>query len=226
MEHIAASQEDFHQAAQILREGGLISFPTETYYGLGVDPFNESALQRLFAIKNRPSVKPVLVLIPTRRHLKSLIDTAPAVADLLMDKFWPGPLTMVFPARKGLSEMLTGGTATIGIRISPHPVPEALLQVYGGPLTATSANRSGERAAVTDTEVKEIFGDDVDMILSGGRTPGHKPSTLVGFSDQTVDCIREGCIPCAEITEFLESLSRLLFQNNGTRYSISNAIIL
>ena len=200
-----ATQEDFHQAAHILREGGLIAFPTETYYGLAVDPFNESALQRLFAVKNRPSVKPVLVLIPTREHLGRMTDTVPAGAERLMDRFWPGPLTMVFPARKGLSDMLTGGTGTVGVRISPHHVPQTLLQIYDGPLTATSANRSGGKAAVSEKEVHEIFGDDIDMILGSGSTPGHKPSTLIGFSGHTIECIREGCIPCVEIMQFLES---------------------
>ena len=207
MSEINPTQEDIHQAAQILREGGLIAFPTETYYGLAVDPFNEVALQRLFAVKNRPTVKPVLVLIPSRKHLGRMTETIPVAAESLMEKFWPGPLTMVFPAQKRLSEMLTGGTGTIGVRISPHPVPQALLQVYNAPLTATSANRSGGEAAVSETDVYEIFGDDVDMILGKGRTPGHKPSTLIGFSGKNIDCIREGCIPCVEIVQFLKSQS-------------------
>lgn len=194
-------EKSIHQAAVILKDGGLIAFPTETYYGLAVDPFNEAALKRLFAIKKRPSVKPLLVLIASRDDLSRMTDTVPEAAIPLMDRFWPGPLTLVFPACKDISVMLTGGTGTVGVRISPHPVAQALLQAYGTPLTATSANRSGEAAAVTEDEVRKNFGDDVDMVLAGGRTPGHKPSTIIGFTANSIECLREGCIPFSEITQ-------------------------
>lgn len=205
MGKIGTPQEDIDQAASILRDGGLIAFPTETYYGLAVDPFNESALQRLFSLKNRLSVKPVLVLIPSRADINLMTEAVPAVARQLMDRFWPGPLTMVFPARKELSALLTGGTGTIGVRLSPHPVAKALLQAYGGPLTATSANRSGGRAAVSEAEVVEIFGDEIDMVLSGGRTPGLQPSTLISFAGNSIECIREGRIAYREIALVLET---------------------
>lgn len=205
MEQIFATREELYQAAQILREGGLIAFPTETYYGLAVDPFQEAALQRLFAIKKRPSVKPVLVLVPSREHIEKLVENIPPTANQLMDKYWPGPLTLVLPAHQDLSSMLTGGTDTIGVRVSPHPVAAALLDIYNGPLTATSANRSGAKAAVSEEEVRDIFGSDIDMILPGGKTPGSKPSTLVRVTAQGIDCLREGQIPCDEIMTYLES---------------------
>ncbi|MCL7488909.1 MAG: L-threonylcarbamoyladenylate synthase [Desulfobulbaceae bacterium] len=201
MDHIGTREKEIEQAAAILRDGGLIAFPTETYYGLAVDPFNESSLKRLFAVKNRPSIKPVLVLIPSRKDISRMSHAVPEAAEPLMNRFWPGPLTMVFPARRELSLMLTGNTGTIGVRLSSNPVAQALLQVFGGPLTATSANRSGGKAAVTEDEVREIFGGAIDMVLSGGRTPGGKPSTLIGFAGDRVDCIREGCIACSEIAE-------------------------
>ena len=203
MTHISILNNDVNQAAAILRDGGLIAFPTETYYGLAVDPFNEKALKRLFTIKKRPAVKPVLVLIPSREDIFRVTDTVPDVVDQLMDRFWPGPLTMVFSARKELSVILTGGTGTVGVRISPHPVAQALLQAYGAPLTATSANRSGGSPAITASEVKGIFGDDIDMVLEGGSTPGKKSSTLIKFKGNSIECIREGCIPFTEITQAL-----------------------
>lgn len=205
MEQIPTPREDIYQAAQILREGGLIAFPTETYYGLAVDPFQESALQRLFAVKNRPTVKPVLVLVPSRDHIEKLVESIPPRGEQLMDKYWPGPLTLVIPARKELSKMLTGATGTIGLRISPHPVAADLLEAYGGPLTATSANRSGGKAAVNEAEVRQIFGDEIDLILPGGQTPGLQPSTLVRVTEHGFDCLREGQIPCSEIQTFLAS---------------------
>ncbi len=198
------AQEDIDQAVTILKGGGLIAFPTETYYGLGVDPFNESALKRLFALKNRPAVKPVLLLIPSRDHLERLTNSIPPVAEKLMDSFWPGPLTIVLPARSELSELVTGGTGTVGVRISPHPVSRMLLQAYDGPLTATSANRSGERPAITGNGVKKKFGNDVDMVLGSGSTPGEKPSTLIGFSEDSIECIREGRISFADIQSALQ----------------------
>lgn len=198
------ADKNIDQAVNILRDGGLIAFPTETYYGLAVDPFNESALKKLFTIKNRPAIKPVLVLIPARNHIMQLADAVPDAANELMNGFWPGPLTIVLSARQELSQMLTGGTGTIGVRMSPHPVAQVLLKAFAGPLTATSANRSGGSAAVTADEVLDIFGKDVDMVLDGGQTPGGSPSTLVGFSGDIIDCIREGCISCSDIKDFLQ----------------------
>lgn len=197
----SVSQKDIEQAASILRDGGLIAFPTETYYGLAVDPCQEPALERLFAAKQRPAVKPVLVLVPDRGQVDHLADAVPHLARRLMDMYWPGPLTMVFRARRELSAMLTGGTGTIGLRLSPHPVARALLEAFGGPLTATSANRSGGQAACTESEVQEIFGRDVDMILPGGPTPGELPSTLIAFEENSIICIRDGCISCREILD-------------------------
>lgn len=204
MANIRTPRDDIDRAGEILRDGGLIAFPTETYYGLAADPFNESALRRLFTLKGRSTVKPVLVLLPSRAAISRMTGVVPDIAEQLMDRFWPGPLTMVFPARQGLSALLTGGTGTVGVRLSPHPVARALLQAFGGPLTATSANRSGGRAAVTEGEVRQIFGSEVDMVLSGGRTPGGKPSTLIGFTGNSVECIREGCIPYPEIVNALQ----------------------
>lgn len=200
-----AARQDIDRAAELVRAGGIIAFPTETYYGLGVDPFNSKALEKLFAVKGRPAVKPVLVLVAGRDQVGLLASEIPAAAHQLMDIFWPGPLTIVLPARRELSPLLTGGTGTVGIRHSPHPLPNDLLQTLGSPLTATSANRSGEPAAVTADEVFAVFGDRIDMILDGGRTPGQQGSTLVRPGPNTVECIREGCIPCATVLASLQA---------------------
>ncbi len=189
------------EAASVIKRGGLVAFPTETYYGLGVDPFNEDALQRLFLIKKRPAVKPVLVLISSREQLALLASSVPDVAHYLMDDFWPGPLTMVLPARPELSSILTGNTSTVGMRQSPHPVARALLQACKIPLTATSANKSGDDPAVSAEEVDEIFGHEVDLILDGGNTPGKSGSTLIGFAEGRIRPIREGRIHFQDILD-------------------------
>ncbi len=193
------SGEQIQKAAAVIRNGGLVASPTETCYGLIVDPFNEHALRKLFRVKQRPEIKPVLVLISNRSQLEMLVSSIPENAVKLMDHFWPGPLTMIFPARPDLSSILTGNTSTVGVRISPNPFATALLKACGIPLTATSANKSGNNAAVSAGEVRAIFGNDVDLILDGGKTPGRLGSTLIGFKGDQITCIREGRIPFQDI---------------------------
>jgi len=195
--------ESVQEAARLLRQGGLIAFPTETYYGLGADPFNTEALRRLFAVKRRAENKPVLVLVQDETQTPLLAEETPDVLRLLMSVFWPGPLTLVFPAKKNLPELLTGGSGTIGMRQSPEPTAARLLAAFGGPVTATSANRSGGTAAVTAAEVGAALGSDVDLILDGGRTSGGAGSTLLGWTEEGLRCFREGRISCAEIASFL-----------------------
>ncbi len=195
MKHpVAVNQETLYQAAQLLRAGGLVAFPTETYYGLAVDPYNGQALDRLFTIKQRPRQQPILVLVAGLGQLPLLASSVPLVYRRLIDRFWPGPLTLVCPALASLPPQLTAQTETIALRHSPHPTAKALLAAYNSPLTATSANRSGLPAAVSAQEVADIFGDAIDMILDGGPTPGGSGSTLVGIKDGELACIREGKI--------------------------------
>ncbi|MHB8789815.1 MAG: L-threonylcarbamoyladenylate synthase [Desulfobulbaceae bacterium] len=201
MARYGVSGREIERAVSLLRAGGIVAFPTETYYGLGVDPLSEDGLVRLFQVKDRPALKPVLVLVADLEQVGLLAREISPTARTLMDRFWPGPLTLVLPARTELSPHLTGGTGTVGVRLSPHPVASELLRTFGGPLTATSANRSGHVPAVTAEEVRLAFGSEVDMILDGGRTPGEKGSTLVGVSGNRITCIREGCIPFAEVLQ-------------------------
>jgi len=181
-------------AANLLRSGGVVAFPTETYYGLAVDPFNPAALERLFRVKHRPSRLPILVLIGRRSQLVLLISEVPSLYHRLMDIFWPGPLTLIFPALPTLPHQLTGQTGTVGIRHSPHKVANDLIGAFNGPITATSANISGYPAATSAEDVARMFGYDLDLILDGGLTPGGKGSTLVGMERNQLVCIRDGQI--------------------------------
>ncbi|WP_339133637.1 MAG: L-threonylcarbamoyladenylate synthase [Candidatus Electrothrix sp. GW3-4] len=188
------------EAARLLRQGGLIAFPTETYYGLGVDPFNAEALQRLFAVKQRQPDKAVLLLVAGQEQVSQLAAEIPAVLQKLMNHFWPGPLTLVFPGQASLPFLLTGGTGTVGIRQSPHPLAACLLSAFDCPITATSANRSGAPPATTAAEIQKSFGSAIDLILDGGTTPGGAGSTLVGCDqEQQVHCLRAGQVPFGEI---------------------------
>lgn len=193
------------EAIRLLHQGGLIAFPTETYYGLGVDPFNLRALQRLFQVKQRVADKAVLLLVSDRSQVGHLASTIPADFNILMDGFWPGPLTLVFPAQPSLAALLTGDTGTVGLRQSPDPVAAQLVWGFGGPITATSANISGELPATTAAQVREIFGDKIDLILDGGTTPGGSGSTLVGY-DQEIFCIRPGKISFKHIQAVVQDV--------------------
>lgn len=190
----------------MVRRGGVIAFPTETFYGLGVDPLNVQAVQRLYALKGRsPQTSPILVLIRSRHELLALVSEITPAAERLMQACWPGPLTLVFRAAVAVPLVLTAGTGTIGVRYSAHPVVEQVLEVTGGPLTGTSANRTGQPPATTAAEVEHAFGAVVDLIVNGGPTPGGLPSTVVDTTVSPPRLIREGCVTQAALRAILPS---------------------
>ena len=186
-----------------MHAGGIAAIPTETYYGLGVNPFDQAAIDRLIAIKGRSEDKPILVVIGEPAQLHGLVASVPPAAQALMDAFWPGPLTIVFPADTRLPENVTAGTGTIGVRLtSCEPLADLLQQV--GPLTGTSANRSGAPAVCTAAEVDQALGNDVTLILDAGATPGGSPSSIVSVCDG-VELLREGAIDRIRIQRTLEA---------------------
>lgn len=197
------TEEALAKACVALRAGGVVAFPTETYYGLAVDPCNQEALSRLFALKGRSADKPVLLIIDHPSQLSTLVAEIPPPFPLLMERFWPGPLTLVFPGAPSLPGMLTGHRGTIGVRVSSHPVARQLVRAFGRPLTATSANFSGQPAAVAASGVLEQLGPEVDAVLDGGETPGGQGSTLLGYQEGKVCLLRAGVIPFAEIEAVL-----------------------
>ena len=194
-----STDERIASALAVIGQGGVVAFPTETYYGLAVDPFNEKALSRLFALKKRPASKPVLTLISHQSQLNSLTAEVPELYLPLMS-MWPAPLTLVFKALASLSPLLTGGSGTVAARISSHPLAAMLVARNGQPVTATSANISGHSAAVSASEVYQAFGARIDFILDGGTTPGGKGSTLVGLSQGKLVLVRDGVMEFEKIT--------------------------
>ncbi|MBI3357095.1 MAG: threonylcarbamoyl-AMP synthase [Nitrospirae bacterium] len=178
--------------SQVVHDGGIVAVPTETYYGLAVNPFNEQAVDRLLHLKGRTDGKPILVLIGQRAQLSLLVQDVSSVATFLIDAFWPGPLTIVFAANSSLPHNLTAGTGTVAVRLSSCPPLVELLAVTG-PLTGTSANRAGGLPAQEANQVKETLGQDVDLIIDTGSTPGGLPSTVVD-ARETVRLIREGAV--------------------------------
>ena len=197
---------DLNRAVAVLNGGGVVAFPTETYYGLAVDPLNPLALNHLFSLKQRDISKPILTLVDDRASLSFLAQDIPIIYEPLMKEFWPGPLTLIFQARLNLPTLLTAGTSTIGVRHSSHPFARQLLRAFGRPLTATSANISGYAAAVDAYEVKTQFGSKIDVIFDGGRTPGTVGSTIIGLEGDRLKLIREGVIPYRDILRVFQKL--------------------
>ncbi|OGW65074.1 MAG: threonylcarbamoyl-AMP synthase [Nitrospirae bacterium RIFCSPLOWO2_02_FULL_62_14] len=190
------------EAAHIVQGGGVIAMPTDSLYALVACAFDDAAVRRVCAIKGQRERKPILVLISDRSQLAMLAARVPRAATVLMDRFWPGPLTIVFPASPRLPIALTAGTGTIGVRLPAQPLLAALLHATG-PLTGTSANRSDEPPARTACEVQEKLGNDVDLIVDGGPAPVMLPSTVVEVGEP-VRVLREGPIGRAALAAALE----------------------
>lgn len=197
------SAERLARAVKVVRQGGVVAFPTETYYGLAVDPFNRGAVERLFSLKQRPKAKPLLLLIDDQLQLGMLARSIPELYAPLMH-FWPGPLTLVFPALSTVPESVTGGTGTVAARISSHSLACQFVHSVGHPLTGTSANLSGSPPCVSADEVRKVFASRIDYVLDGGQTPGGKGSTLVGIKRGQLVLLREGVIAFSRLCRACE----------------------
>lgn len=191
----ASSEQDvLSKCRDVIARGGLIAYPTDTFYGLGVNPRNREAVRRLFSIKQRVANQPILLLLKDIEEVGRWAEPAGTTAKELMARHWPGPLTLVLKARADVLPELTAGTGTIGLRVPGNALTRKVLEAVGGALTGTSANRSGAKDARTAPEVSEYFGDAVDLILDGGPAPGSKPSTIVDVSGRTPRLIRRGAV--------------------------------
>ncbi len=196
----------FAEARRVLRSKGVLALPTETFYALAVNPFDPAALARLFALKARPAAKPVLVLIAGAEMLFQVVRGVPAAAIPLMAAFWPGPLTLILPARMDLPPLLTGGTGTVGLR-QPRQGPVCrLLAALGLPLTGTSANRSGQEPLATAAAVARELGREVDLILDAGPCPGGLPSTIVDVTVSPPRLVRAGALATSAIQELFPEM--------------------
>ncbi len=191
--------QNINQAADIIKNGGLIAYPTETVYGLGADPYNSEAIQKIFTAKGRAEDKGIILLIRGADDLSRLICNISPTAQILIETFWPGPLTLVFRANRDLPPALLGGRGTVALRHSSSPIATQLLTAFSGPLTSTSANRSTEPPARSACEVENALGDHLDLILDGGPSASAIPSTLVDVSSDRAILLREGAIPVQKL---------------------------
>lgn len=190
------------RAADVVRGGGLVAFRTDTFYGIGADPFNPEAVRRIDELKGREG-KPILVLVSDRAWAERLTESRGPLFDALSERFWPGPLTLVLAADSSLPEELTAGTGTVGVR---YPGDEAVchfVETCGGVLTATSANLAGQAPARSADEVIRAFPSGLDLIVDGGETAAEKPSSVVDISGSAARLIREGALAWREVQEAL-----------------------
>ncbi len=196
-------QTVIHRAAQAIQRGELVAFPTETVYGLAADAFNENAVERVFEVKGRPKNNPLPVQVASVQDVFSLAIDVPASALRLMEKFWPGPLTLVLRASPHVSELITAGTGKIGIRIPDHPVALALIRSAGTPIVAPSANKSGEPPPTTAEQVLAYFDGKIEIVLDAGPTEIKVSSTVIDITEKPPRILREGSITLDMLAPYL-----------------------
>lgn len=194
-------------AAQVLRRGGLLAYPTETFYGLGALARDAAAVARLVRAKGRPDGKPLPLVAADRAQVDEVAALSGA-AERLAEAFWPGPLTLVLPARAGLPDPVTAGTGTAGVRIPGSEVARALALAAGGALVATSANPAGGAPPCRAEDLSPELVLRLDGVLDGGPTPGGRPSTVVALDGEAPRLVREGAVPFARILAALHGRGR------------------
>ena len=193
------SADLIHRAGEIIRQGGVVAFPTETVYGLGADAFNPFAVARVFEIKDRPHFDPLIVHISDFREMSRLAVDVPPDAERLITRCWPGPLTIVLFKKEEVPDLVTAGLPTVAVRMPKHPIAIGLIREAGRPIAAPSANPFGYVSPTTADHVREQLGDRVDLILDGGSCEVGLESTIVSFLEERPRLLRPGGLPLEEI---------------------------
>jgi L-threonylcarbamoyladenylate synthase len=199
--------DKLEEIAGILQEDGVIVYPTETFYGLGANGYSTKAVKKVYRLKKREPVKPISIVISDLSMLHQITSGDLLTLQPLVAEFWPGPLTLIFRASSAIPDVLLGKNKTVGVRLTAHPWVRALVRQTRFPITATSANISGEAPISNPDRAKELFEGSVDIIVDGGETKGSLPSTVVDLSGKAPRLVREGAIPSAQLKKHLPSLS-------------------
>ncbi len=202
---IQDGEEARERAAQVIAAGGVIAFRTDTFYGLGADPFNREALSRVNSLKGRDGGKPILVVISNADEAERFVNRSPRF-NTVSNRHWPGALTIVAQAKPEVPDELTAGSRTVGLRLPDDETVRSFIRACGGALTATSANLAGEPPARSAEEVAQAFPADLDLIVDGGAARGDKPSTVLDLSGQHIRLIREGAVSRTVLQETLREL--------------------
>ncbi|MGD0280567.1 MAG: L-threonylcarbamoyladenylate synthase [Smithella sp.] len=193
------------RAVEILAGGGIIAYPTETFYGLGADATNPKAIEKIFVVKGRDFKNPISLIIGKPDDIYPLVKDVPESAEKLIYEFWPGALTIVFSASDKVSSLLTAGTGKIGLRVSNDPIALKIVQKLKKPLTATSANLSGAPECSLASDVADRIGDKIDAIVDWGQTPGGKASTIIDVTCNPPVILREGAITRKAIEKHIDT---------------------
>ncbi len=187
-------------AAAVISRGGVVSIPTDTLYGLAVDPFSSTAISRLFAVKGRTSERAVALIAADVEQVIAQLGALPPIARRLAAAYWPGPLTLLVARPDSIPAELTGGSDRVGVRVPADDVARELCRACGHLLTATSANRSGEPASDDPDHIADVFASsDVELLLDAGKTPGGPPSTIVSVVGDDVQLVRPGAISWEDV---------------------------
>lgn len=197
----AIDNKSIDEAALIINNGGLVAFPTETVYGLGADALNPAAAAGIFEAKKRPLFDPLIVHVSGQEMLESVVEFIPPAAEKLMERFWPGPLTIVFQKKSSIPEIITSGLNTVAVRMPAHEAALRLIKIAGTPVAAPSANRFGRLSPTTAWHVSDQLGDDVDMILDGGPCKVGVESTIVKFDSESIVLLRPGGVSREELED-------------------------
>ena len=205
----AQGERAIRRAAELLRAGKLVAFPTETVYGLGALALDPEAVRGIFAAKGRPAKNPLIVHVATSEQAKEVAAGWPEEAQALAERFWPGPLTLVLPKAAGLPPEVTGGLEAVGIRVPAHPVALELIRAVGAPLAAPSANRYTEVSPTSAAHVERSLGGRIHAILDGGDTTVGIESTVLDLSGDTPTLLRPGAVAVSELGEVIGSVRRL-----------------
>jgi L-threonylcarbamoyladenylate synthase len=199
----APQRDALQEAAKWIRNGGLVALPTDTLYGLAADPFRSDAIARVFTVKGRTAASALPLIAADADQIAARLGPLSAAAQRLAAKFWPGPLTLLIPAPVALAREVTAGTGRVGVRVPAHDIARAICRGADRPITATSANRSGQPATADPEEVERTLGEDVDLLIDAGPTRGGAPSTIVDTTGPTPRLVREGAVSWHEIQAWL-----------------------
>ena len=191
---VKTTEEELSEAAAILKKGGLVAFPTETVYGLGADALNEEAARKIYAAKGRPSDNPLIAHIAKKEDIEPLVREIPEAGKKLMDAFWPGPLTLIFPKSGRVPKGTTGGLDTVAVRMPSDPVARRLIELAGTPVAAPSANTSGRPSPTTAEHVRQDMDGRIEMIVDGGPVGIGVESTIVDVTGEIPMVLRPGAI--------------------------------
>ena len=190
-------------AGEVIRHGGLVAFPTETVYGLGADALNQQAVKNIFNAKERPADNPLIVHVSCIDEVKRIAKSTPKIAQVLMDAFWPGPLTLVLPRKNIVPDVTTGGLDTVAVRMPDHPVALGLIKEAGVPIAAPSANTSGKPSPTTAQHVMDDLGGKIDMIIDGGRVVIGVESTVIDVTGNIPALLRPGGVGIEALQEIV-----------------------